>query len=399
MKRILFVDDEPAVLDGLRRMLRPRREEWEMVFACGGEAALGELKTAPFDVIVSDMRMPGLDGATLLRQVQERYPNVVRIVLSGHTELEAALRAIPIAHQFLTKPCNADTLQETVERACSLRALLGDDAIRSALGDVESLPPVPRVYAALMRALADNDAPLSDVTRLVEQDPAICAKVLQLVNSAFLGVTRKVTSIQQAVSLLGTNMLKNLALSAEVQSTFDGSRIAGFSFDAHQGHALAVAGIARRLLPDKRSGEDAFTAGMLHDVGKLVVAMRLPDHFRKVLATLRDEGRPMAEVEREIMAVTHAEIGAYLLGLWGLPYAIVEAVANHHVPTRIAFQRSLDVVAAVHIADKLAHESVPEEPVSRAPLDLAYLETLGVANELPAWRAMAAKHTGAGAAV
>jgi HD-like signal output (HDOD) protein len=396
MKRILFVDDEPAVLDGLRRMLRPRRKEWDMVFACGGEAALEQLKTAPFDVIVSDMRMPGIDGATLLRQVQEQYPDVVRIVLSGHTELEAALRAIPIAHQFLTKPCNPDALQETVERACSLRALLDDDAIRSALGDVESLPPVPRVYAALMRTLAENDASLTDVTRLVEQDPAICAKVLQLVNSAFLGLNRKVTSIQQAVGLLGTSMLKNLALSVEVQGTFDASRIPGFSFDLHHGHALTVAGIARRMLSDKRSGEDAFTAGMLHDVGKLVLALRLPDQFKTVLATVRSEHRPMAEVEHDVLGVTHAEIGAYLLGLWGLPYAIVEAVANHHAPGRGPLSRRLDVVAAVHIADQLAHESTPE-PVTYPPLDLRYLETLGVSAELPTWREVAAKHAASAA--
>jgi HD-like signal output (HDOD) protein len=394
MRRILFVDDEPNVLDGLRRMLRSRRQEWDMVFAGGGEEALRELAQAPFDVIVSDMRMPGMDGATLLRTVQERHPAVVRLVLSGYTELEAAMRAIPVAHQFLSKPCEPDALKEVVDRACNLQELLGNEALRRALGEVRSLPTLPRVYAALSRMLADPEASLADLARTVEQDASVCAKVLQLVNSAFFGLPRRVTSIQQAVNLLGTKMLKNVALSVEVFHGFEGTPLTAEALEDQQRHALLVAGLARRILPNKHAAEDAFMAGMLHDIGKLVLATSLPEQLARVMAVVERERRPQHEVEHEVTGVSHAEIGAYLLGLWGLPYPVVEAVANHHAPKRVTATRRVDVLAAVHIADGLAHEHVAG-PTPQVPLDPAYLESVGVTAELPKWRSLVAEQAAA----
>ena len=140
MRRVLFVDDEPRILEGLRRMLRVQRQEWEMAFAPGGEAALALMEAAPFDVIVSDMRMPEMDGATLLTKVRDRFPQVVRIVLSGHTELSTTLRVVPVAHQFLAKPCDAGTLRVAIERACHLKGLLSDDSIRRTVGALRDLP-------------------------------------------------------------------------------------------------------------------------------------------------------------------------------------------------------------------------------------------------------------------
>ena len=111
MRRILFVDDDPRILEELRDMLRPQRHDWEMAFAPSGDAALALMQASPFDVIVSDMRMPGMDGAALLARVRQEYPQVVRIVLSSHTELSTALRVVPVAHQFLAKPCDAEMLR------------------------------------------------------------------------------------------------------------------------------------------------------------------------------------------------------------------------------------------------------------------------------------------------
>jgi putative nucleotidyltransferase with HDIG domain len=384
MKRILFVDDEPKVLDGLQRILRPHRNEWEMEFVASGDEALARLEAAAFDVLVSDMRMPGMDGATLLKHVQQRFPNVIRIVLTGHTELEAGLRAIAIAHQFLVKPCEAAVLKEVVERAVGLHALLGDENLRRMVGEIDTLPTLPRVYSDLTRALADPDASLVAVSGIVEQDPGICAKVLQLVNSAFFALPRRITSVQTAVGALGMTMLKNLALSVEVFRAFEARGAAtGFSLEAVQRHALFTAAIARRLVPDKRAAEDAFTAAMLHDVGKLILASRAPEHFTHLLALVRERQQPMHEVETELHGVTHAEVGAYLLGLWGLPYCIVEAVANHHRPARVTPQLEFGVMGAVHVADALAYGEAQPGP------DLAYLESVGAAGRLPEWRALA----------
>ncbi len=394
MKRILFVDDELGVLEALARMLYPLRAEWEMAFVPSGEAALAELERAPFDVIVSDMRMPGMDGAALLGRVEKRFPEIVRIVLSGYSEVEAALRVVPVAHQFLAKPCEAEKLREVVARSCALQALLSEELLRAAVAGIGALPSVPQVYAELTRALADENTPVADVARIVERDIALCAKLLQLVNSAFFGLPRRVTSIRSAVAYLGTNLLKNLALSLGVFRAFEGANLrAGFSLEAEQRHALLVASTARRMLDDPRQAEDAFCAGMLHDIGRLVLAANLPEQFSRVLDAMRREGAPAPQVEAKLLGASHAEIGAYLLGIWGLPYPVVEAVAHHHRIERVE-QRSFDATGAVYVANLLAREEEGALQTGGAAVEnvdvRAYLEGLGVAERLGEWRAVAA---------
>jgi HD-like signal output (HDOD) protein len=395
MRRVLFVDDEPRILEGLRRMLRPQRHEWEMAFAPGGEAALALMEASPFDGIVSDMRMPGIDGATLLRRVRELYPQVVRIVLSGHTELTAALRVVPVAHQFLAKPCDAATLRVAVERACHLQALLRDDLIRRTVTALGDLPSLPRTYEALTQALADPDTSLQRVSKIIEQDVGVSAKVLQLVNSAFFGIAHSITNIQGAVSYLGINTLKNLVLSVEIFRAFQPKRdLPGFSLEKLQHHAQLTAHIAARLPVPKHLADIAVVAGMLHDVGKLILAWKLSENFEKVLAEALRTRCPVHRGEERQSGFSHAEIGAYLLGLWGLPYMVVEAVALHHGPNRVPHQ-NFDAISAVYAANLLAHEL--EESFSGEPA-VYNLENyreefaaLGVGNMIPEWRAVAAE--------
>ena len=393
MRRILFVDDEPRVLEGLRRMLRPQRHEWEMAFAPGGEAALALMEASTFDVIVSDMRMPGIDGAALLGRVRELYPQMVRIVLSGQTELSTALRVVPVAHQFLDKPCDAANLRVAIERACHLQALLRDDLIRGTVTALGDLPSLPRTYEALIQALADPGTSLQSVTKIVEQDVGVSAKVLQLVNSAFFGIAHSMTNIQSAVSFLGINTLKNLVLSVEIFRAFKPKRdLPGFSLEKLQRHAQVTAHIAARLPVPKHLADVALVAGMLHDVGKLILAWKLSLHFEKVLAEARGARCPVYEVEERLDGFSHAEIGAYLLGLWGLPYTVVEAVALHHGPNRVP-HHNFDAISAVYAANLLANEL--EDPANGAmgvyKLDdyQQELAALGVAEQIPEWRAMA----------
>ena len=370
-----------------------------MVFALGGQAALEQLEQGPFDVIVSDMRMPGIDGATLLARAQESHPGAVRIVLSGYSEVQAALRAVPVAHQFLSKPCSADELRGVIERACGLRALLCDESIRSAVGGLRSLPSAPTAYAALTDLLRDPVASAEDVARIVERDMAMCAKVLQLVNSAFFGLGRRITSVAEAVVYLGMVAVRDVVLSVEAFRAFRDDAGDPNSAAALQRHSLAVAGIASEIIRERgpAQAQDAFMAGMLHDIGKLVLATQRPLEFAEIVAAARAEGLPTHVVAERRHGATHAEVGAYLLGLWGLPYTVVEAVAHHHAPSR-AGSHGLDVVVAVHVADALAHEHVgqlaPGEGSSEASPGLAvdFLEELGVADRLPAWRALAADH-------
>jgi putative nucleotidyltransferase with HDIG domain len=392
MKRILFVDDEAHVLDGLRDLLRRQRGEWEMVFALGGESALRELDAGPFDVVVSDMRMPGIDGAMLLRLVQERHPETVRIVLSGQTEVESALRVVPVAHQFLAKPCDRDELRSSIERACLSRELLADEAVRRAVSGAEALPSAPALHAALTEKLGDPDVAVEDVVALIETDIAMAAKLLQVVNSSFFGLGRRITSLREAVVYLGMAPLRALALAAGAFRAFDSTgEIEGFSVEALEAHSVLVARLASQLLPDRREAEDAFAAGILHDIGKLVLAAYEPEQLAGMLAAARESARPLHAVERDHMGATHAEIGAYLLTVWGLPYRIVEAVAHHHAPSRLA-GATFDAAAAVYIANLLVaeQERLGDGTGSGVVFDEAYLAELGVAGQLDSWRRLAA---------
>ncbi len=392
MKRVLFVDDEVRILDGLRRMLRPMRDEWEMAFAPSGQVAIDLMAESPFDVIVSDMRMPGMDGAFLLEQVRERYPAVIRIVLSGHTEMATALRVVPIAHQFLAKPCDARMLRLAIERACHLQALLSDSSVRSLVGALSDLPALPRTYDALNRALGDPDSSLMTIADIVEQDMGISAKILQLANSAFFGTSQPVANIQTAVGYLGLNALKCLVLSVEIFKIFEPrTKVPGFSMDAMQRHAQLTAHIAARLPVPKHLADVAFVSSMLHDVGKLIQAWKLPESFAETIRKSADERLPLYKVEERSHGFSHAEIGAYLLGIWGLPYPVVETVALHHSPNRVPHQ-GFDAIAAVHVANLLAHHIDPIPDQADPEKDLAQFEedfaALGVLEMIPAWQDM-----------
>lgn len=387
MRRILFVDDEPRILAGLENLLFPYMDEWAATFVESGEEALVHLAGEPFDVIVTDMRMPGMDGPALLRQVKDRYPDVVRIVLSGHSELEAALRAMPIAHQFLSKPCGAEKLIEVLTRACGLQALISDELVRGFVGGVAELPARPTVYSELTRLLADDSSGLEDVAAVVEQDIGISTNILHFVNTAFFSRGNTITTVRQAVPRLGATFVRSLVLSVEVFRDFGDTCIPGFSIERLHEHSFLTANIAKSLIDDTAVAKDVFLAGTLHDVGELVMASVRPVEFASTLEDSAREGRPLHEIEYGRNGVSHAEIGAYLLGLWGMPYDILEAVANHHLPRR-AQSRSFDMLGAVHVASCLTTEVTTGR--EDGSLDLEYLEGVGVADRLVTWREQAA---------
>ena len=394
MKRILFVDDEPRVLEGLQRMFHPQRKEWEMAFATSGEQALELLETTAFDVVVTDMRMPGMDGGQLLDRVQERHPSVGRIVLSGHVEMEAALRAAPVAHQFRSKPCAPDQLRDAINRACESRVMLSDENVRSVIVALGRLPALPSTSASLLQALQDPQVDLVRVAKIVEQDVAITTKILQLVNSAFFGFHNEVTSVLVALNFLGLDTLKQLALSVEIFRTFQPAPLAGFSLDKFEAHSRLTARIAARLPAAQGIATAATVAGLLHDVGELILATRLPEKFALAFQAAAERGVPRHMVEEDVIGTSHMQVGAYLLYLWGLPNVLVQAARAHHHP--IATEpgtQQLDIVGVIHVADALADE-VSQSPngdriALASQLDMDYLEMLQIADELPAWRALA----------
>jgi HD-like signal output (HDOD) protein len=326
--------------------------------------------------------MPGMDGATLLGHIRDRYPNTARIILSGYSEAALAIRAVPVAHRFLAKPCSTDELRSTIERVCSLQEMLNSPEIRRLIGAVGELPSLSMTYVTLTKTVSDPDAPVERVAEIIEQDVAMSAKVLQLVNSAFFGLAQKVSSLQNAVSYLGMETIKNLALASEAFRVFKpGARVPQSVCESMQRHANRVAAIAGALPLDPKTREITVVSALLHDTGSLILASLMPEQFCVAHALAAERGCKLFEAEEELLGTSHAEIGAYLLGLWGIPNIAVEAIAFHHHPTRIP-HAGLDCSTVVYLANLLDHEleAHPQDSTGKriAERDRVCLEELGV---------------------
>jgi HD-like signal output (HDOD) protein len=393
MKRILFVDDDPNVLEGLRGLFRKQRREWDMTFATGGEQALQQLASSTYDVIVTDMRMPVVDGAALLQRVVQDWPHLVRIVLSGQTEQEVARRLVYLAHQFISKPAEGRELHKIIEQACTLQTLLGRPALLGAVGKIGQLPVQPDLRARAVEALQNPEISMAEAGAAVERDAGLSAKLLQIANSAFFGLRQRVADVRTAVSSLGLELVRSLVCAAEPTpaSTAIGP-FAGYKLEAVDRLNALAARIARRLLDDRTAAQDAFCAARLRDVGALALMSALPDELTRILDRARTSGQSLWEVQVDVLGVTHAEIGAYLLGIWGLPTPIVDAVAHHRQPQRWQ-GTGLDAVSALHVAGALAEEV---QPVDRSEylgggltLDAGLLDKLDLHGRLPAWREIA----------
>ena len=391
-RHLLFVDDEPMVLKGLQRSLRSMRHEWEILYAEGGEAALAMLASHPVDVVISDMRMPGMDGAQLLEAVKVRFPQVVRIILSGQLDRDMTLQSVKVAHQLLAKPCDVEVLREALQKTAALNQLLTDEAIRRVVARIDTLPSMPASCVAIMEELQSEEASIRKVAGLIASDLGMTAKILQMVNSAFFGLYRQVTDVQDAVMLLGLDAIKALVLSVNVFAAFDTRRIPFFDLDGLWQHSLAVAGCAQKIMTtvarDREQAAAAFLAGMLHDIGKLILAVNFSDAYRVLLKGEPEASGERLAKEREMIGTTHAEMGAYLMGLWGMEPSILMAIAFHHTPLE-SRETAVGPLTAVHLANGFGHGLRPSREGSNSvaeDVDAAYIAALGAAGKVDRWR-------------
>jgi HD-like signal output (HDOD) protein len=363
-RRVLFVDDEQAILQALARMLRPLRHEFHAEFVQSGKDALALLAENRFDVVVADMRMPGMDGALLLAEAQKLHPHLIRIMFSGHSETEAALRALPVAHQFLAKPCDAEQVRNVIARAVNLNELLADPALRSLVASIKQLPARPKVFTELTAMLADSASGAIEIAKIVKRDPMLCAKLLHVVNSAFFGLPRRTTSIEIAINYLGTSMLRAITLATAVDASLGPrARKAGYDFDAAQLEAILSALLAGQMFDKRPLAQDAYAAALLQNVGEILLLVERSDDLTRAMAYAREHGVQLYDAEKVLGVVSHAHVGAYLLGAWGLPYGIVEAVAHSHDPLALPHE-SFDIVDAVFASTLIARHYLIGDPTA-----------------------------------
>ena len=387
-RRILFVDDEPNILDGLRRMLRSMRKEFELCFAENAKEALEMMEKEEFDVVVSDMRMPGMDGAELLTHIQKRYPHSIRIMLTGQADEESTLRTIGVVHQFLAKPCDPEKLKNILLRASALHRLMIDGKLKDIVSSIDTLPSLPSLYLKLQEKIREPEASLDDVGEIISQDIAMTAKILQLVNSAFFGLYQTVESPARAVKLLGLDTIKALVLVSQI---FSESTISTdfFSVQSLWVHSMTVGTLSKKIAEsetdEKNIINNSYIAGLLHDIGKLILVSRMELYYTDAVLLARQEHIPLRQAEKRIFKATHCDMGAFLIGLWGFPSDIVEAIGFHHQLGEYP-AGTFSPALAVHIANVMYYKFHEDETIGSVPeFNEEYLHKIGMGDKLEKW--------------
>jgi putative nucleotidyltransferase with HDIG domain len=405
MREILFVDNDLIEDQELKKMLKAVHPEWVIESAVGVEEALTIMSKSPFDVVVSEILINGVDGIEFLSTVNDLYPETVRIMHTKLPEHGMALRSTMIVHQLLMKPCSVEIMENSVEKTCRLRDLLKNETLKKVVTGIKNLPSLPSIYNLIVAEMQSPEGSLKKVGHLISQDVSMSAKILQLVNSAFFALPRKITDPQQAAVFVGIETLKSLVLSIHVFSSFSKeAELCGFSPVTMWSHSLRTArlaaDIARAEKVDRKVVEEAMLAGMLHDIGRLII-LKIPKKYNEVVELIEATGCSAVEAEYTVLDTSHAELGAYLLGLWGLPDSVVEAIAFHHKPSKLIEgitpetsnvgdlkpqPTEITALTAVHVANALImHEDYSFNTTSFPYVDMSYLETLGLADKLPEW--------------
>ncbi|MBE0599999.1 MAG: HDOD domain-containing protein [Burkholderiaceae bacterium] len=386
--RILFVDDEPKILTGLGHTLRKMRGEWDMTFVDGSEKALQAIRQEPFDAVISDMRMPGMDGAALLIEVRRRNPGAVRIILSGYVDEERVIKTVGPAHQHLAKPIAPTKLVECIRRSLSLRRFLRNAKLRQLVGSIESLPTPPLLFSRVVAELERPTASAASISKIVANDPAMVAETLKLINSPFFGITTPVTDVATAVRLLGFERIRSLVLKVGLFRHFSGNwsvakQLEAISAQSHNIGMLALA-IARSEGMDERTLDEIHCAGLLSQLGAVVLLDDQPTGFRLATEKRESLGISFGEAQAHVFGAAQAELGAYLLGLWGFPDPIVESVAFCQRPMQCGAMPSR-IVSILHFANAAIQLDGSPKLRGGAELDESYLTSSGYKGRIEKW--------------
>jgi putative nucleotidyltransferase with HDIG domain len=392
--RIIFVGLQD-IADDLNLSFGVHKSKWSVCFAATGGEALSQFKTAECDVVVTELQLPDMTAIDLLRQVQDEFPKAARLVLSATGDHQAMIGSLAVAHQILSRPCKPETLEKQVANSLAMRIILHDDNLHARIAKIDKLPVLPSIYSQLVEEMQSERASVQKIAELVRRDVAITARVLQMINSAYFGVSRNVDNALQAVNLLGLDTVKSLVLTAGVFSQFKESGLAGFLLDEIYGHSMTVGTSAQYFANafglGRQQAEAALTAGTLHDIGKLILVTNFEKEAKEIVKTVKEENLPLHTVERQMLGVSHCEIGAHLLSLWGLSDQVLEAVAFHDTP-ETSVNPSLNVLAAVHLANAFDHDQrIPNRDPKYTTANVDYLNQVGLSSQLAQLRALSEK--------
>ncbi len=396
MIKVLFVDDEPMMLRSLRRMLLQKAKDWQMKFVDSGKAALTLLEQQEIDIIVTDMRMPGMSGESLLAEVQKRYPHINRIVLSGHSDRELIIKSTRLAHQYIAKPCDSKTLIKILEQAIHFRSTLAKNGILDLVTKIDGLPSPNENVQKILECVQDEESSLADIGNLIAQDMGMSSNILKVVNSAFFGLPRHVGSVPEAVVLLGMDIIRALVLSHHFVSFFNFGQIPHFSYQMLWDHCIRTAIMCREItkaeINSKETIDNSFIAGLLHDIGKLILGYIITEKYTKIIEDARKSNLGIWKIETKNLGVSHSEIGAYLIGLWGVNNSIVDAIRCHHEPSKLNHKGDI-LISAVHLADIFDHQLfVFNEGYERPVIDHKYIAAEQLHEQVDKWFLLCKDH-------
>ncbi len=345
--RVLFVDDEPLILRGIENALLFAEYEWDTCFANSGEEAVTCLADSPFDVLVTDMKMPGLSGADVLSHAREHHPAMVRIVLSGECDQELAQRAMPLTHEYVSKPCDPEDLFSIIARVSDASKSLDSPRIAELVGSLDTLPIQPRVFSEIQECI-NRDEGLAAIAQVVESDVAIATSVIRMANSAFYGFGNRATTVRDAVSRLGSNTVSGIAMNAELASGASPSLLQ--DLENLNDLSANVARIVRKLIGAE--APNASLAGLMRSIGVVVFITCLGEEYLPIQEHFRATGLPDDEAELRLFGATHSEVGAYVLRMWKVDPTVVESVHHHRELTRASpeAQRIIHAMAAADAA-------------------------------------------------
>ena len=389
--RLAFVDRHSSVLDGIRHSLVDHRPEWSIRCFEDGGHLLTDLAQGEYDLVVSDIRLPGLCGAEFLRSVARKAPETVRVVSYDLERQEDVMTHVDAWNQFITKPCQPDMLISVVEESLSIREKPEGISAVEVIKNLKRLPTIPAIYLELNQILDNPDAHPEEIGDLVSRDIALTSSLLRIVNSAQIGLRRNVSTPQEAVSFLGVDIVKTLALGAKLFTMCDDQIMRLPYLDNLWNHSMSVSGCARQIMKSKGGNrkmvDESMVAGLLHDAGKLVMATNDPQKSMEVVNLCKEKDISLKKAEDQVFGFNHGDVGGVLFRLWGLPQKVVEAVKFHHVPQRSQV-KELSVVGALHLAEMISQPAGGDGRGLRnlEDLDQGYLDEVGLEGGIDDWK-------------